>query len=320
MADRLIVEDFGGFLASARGFLGGVKQGASDALGKTIFQPKDKPVADLPSDVYSAEILKSSVIATANKISNILMAIPSQDQPSAKSSISDVTSFLKEAYGKLESIITDSRKVIVARNQGKPTPDGAMLDKDRSSDLKSISSRLEQINRPDGVIYKWKNEFMGKHNEKLVSASYLEKGLALVAKAESIKSEIENVKKYNRNIKNLEAGEVINRSIEGANNIAGGGGGDIRPYKPADVKVFAKNDEDTEIVKVYRERLKELGIDAPGSGKYSSSDDVATRKAMTYIASVTGKTYKDDEESFKEFQRDLGMFSANRGEIKKLIK
>ena len=320
MAEKLIVEDFGGFLASARGFLGGVKQGASDALGKTIFQPKDKPVADLPSDVYSAEILKSSVIATANKISNILMALPSQDQASAKSSISEVTSFLKEAYGKLEAIITDSRKVIVARNQGKPTPDGAMLDKDRSSDLKEISSRLEQINRPDGVIYKWKNEFMGKHNEKLVSSSYLEKGLSLVAKAESIKSEIEDVKKYKQNIKDLESEEIINRSIEGAKKVIGDEEGDTRPYKPADVKVFAKEDEDTETVKAYRGRLKELGIDAPGDGKYSSSDDAATKKAMTYIASVTGKTYGDDEESFKEFQRDLGMFSANRDKIKELIK
>ena len=321
MTDKLIVEDFGGFLSSARGFLGGVKQGASDSLGKTIFAPKDKPTADLPADVYNAEILKSSVIATANKISNILSALPPQDQSTAKSSISEVTSFLKEAYGKLEAIITDSKKVIIARNQGKPTPDGAMLDKDRSSDLKEISSRLEQINRPEGVIYKWKNEFMGKHNEKLVSSEFLSKGLALVAKAESIKREIEDVKKYKDNIKNLEADQIIKRSVEAAKNAMGGeDGGDNRPYKPADVEVFGKDEENSEIVNAYRERLKELGIEASGSGKYSTSDDAATKKALNYIASVTGKTYGDDEDSFKEFQRDLGMFSANRDKIKELIK
>ncbi len=321
MTDKLIVEDFGGFLSSARGFLGGVKQGASDSLGKTIFAPKDKPTADLPADVYNAEILKSSVIATANKISNILSALPPQDQSTAKSSISEVTSFLKEAYGKLEAIITDSKKVIIARNQGKSTPEGAMLDKDRSSDLKEISSRLEQINRPEGVIYKWKNEFMGKHNEKLVSSEFLSKGLALVAKAESIKREIEDVKKYKDNIKNLEADQIIKRSVEAAQNAMGGEDeGDNRPYKPADVEVFGKEEENSEIVNAYRERLKELGIEASGSGKYSTSDDAATKKAMDYIASVTGKTYGDDEDSFKEFQRDLGMFSANRDKIKELIK
>lgn len=321
MADKLIVEDFGGFLSSARGFLGGVKQGASDTLGKTIFAPKDKPVADLPADVYTSEILKSSIIATANKISNILMALPAQDQNTAKSSISEVTSFLKEAYGKLEAIITDSKKVIIARNQGKATPEGAMLDKDRSSDLKGISAKLEQINRPDGVIYKWKNEFLGKHNEKLVSSEFLSKGLALIAKAESIKNEIEDVKKYKKNIKDLEAGEVVNRSIQGAKDLVGGDEeGDNRPYKPADIEVFGKDEDKSEVVNAYRERLKELGIEVSGSGKYSSSDDPATKKAMDYIASVTGKTYGNDEESFKEFQRDLGMFSVNRDKIKELIK
>ncbi len=322
MTDKLIVEDFGGFLSSARGFLGGVKQGASDALGKTIFAPNGKPTSDLPADVYNAEILKSSVIATANKISNILAALPQQDQSTAKSSISEVTSFLKEAYGKLESIITDSKKVIVARNQGKPTPEGAMLDKDRSSDLKEISSRLEQINRPDGVIYKWKNEFMGKHNEKLASSEFLSKGLSLVAKAESIKREIEDVKKLKDNIKNLEADQIIRRSVAAAQEAMGGEGegGDNRPFKPEDVEVFGKEEDKSEIVNAYRERLKELGIEASGSGKYSSADDGPTKKAMDYLASVTGKTYGNDEDSFKEFQRDLGMFSANRDKIKELIK
>jgi hypothetical protein len=319
MTDRL-VEDFGGFLASARGFLGGVKQGASDALGKTIFAPKEKPVADLPSDVYSAEILKSSIIATANKIGNILMALPQQDQSAAKSSISEVTTFLKDSYGKIESIIVDSKKVIVARNQGKPTPEGAMLDKTRTATLNEISSRLEQINRPDGVIYKWKNEFLGKHNEKLVSASYLDKGLALIAKAESLRLEIENVKKYKQNIKDIEAEEVIKRSIEAGKEAIQGEDGDNRPYKPADVKVFSKEDEDTETVQAYRERLKNLGIESSGSGKYSTSDDEATKKAMTYLATVTGKVYGTDDEAFKDFQRDLGMFDANRDKIKELIK
>jgi len=319
MTDRL-VEDFGGFLASARGFLGGVKQGASDALGKTIFAPKEKPVADLPSDVYSAEILKSSIIATANKIGNILMALPQQDQSAAKSSISEVTTFLKDSYGKIESIIVDSKKVIVARNQGKPTPEGAMLDKTRTATLNEISSRLEQINRPDGVIYKWKNEFLGKHNEKLVSASYLDKGLALIAKAESLKLEIENVKKYKQNIKDIEAEEVIKRSIEAGKEAIQGEDDDNRPYKPADVKVFSKEDEDTETVQAYRERLKNLGIESSGSGKYSTSDDEATKKAMTYLATVTGKVYGTDDEAFKDFQRDLGMFDANRDKIKELIK
>jgi hypothetical protein len=319
MTDRL-VEDFGGFLASARGFLGGVKQGASDALGKTIFAPKEKPVADLPSDVYSAEILKSSVIATANKIGNILMALPSQDQSAAKSSISEVTGFLKDAYGKLESIIVDSKKVIVARNQGKPTPEGAMLDKARTATLKEISSRLEQINRPDGVIYKWKNEFLGKHNEKLVSASYLDKGLGLIAKASALRNEIENVKKYKQNIKDLEAEEVVKRSIEGTKELIQGEEGDNRQYKPKDIKVFAKDDEDTETVKAYRERLKNIGIESSGSGKYSSSDEDATKKAMTYLGTVTGKVYGTDDEAFKDFQRDLGMFDLNRDKIKELIK
>lgn len=319
MTDRL-VEDFGGFLASARGFLGGVKQGASDALGKTIFAPKEKPVADLPSDVYSAEILKSSVIATANKIGNILMALPQQDQSAAKSSISEVTTFLKDAYGKLESIIVDSKKVITDRNQGKGTPEGAMLDKTRTATLKEISSRIEQINRPDGVIYKWKNEFLGKHNEKLVSASYLDKGLALIAKAESMRNEIENVNKYKENIENLEAGNVVNRAVVSAQETVEGDDVDNRPYKPSDTKVFSKEDEDTESVKAYRERLKNLGIESSGTGKYSSSDDEATKRAMTYLATVTGKVYGTDDEAFKDFQRDLGMFDANRDKIKELIK
>ncbi len=319
MTDRL-VEDFGGFLASARGFLGGVKQGASDALGKTIFAPKEKYVAELPSDVYSAEILKSSIIATANKIGNILMALPQQDQSAAKSSISEVTTFLKDAYGKIESIIVDSKKVIVARNQGKPTPEGAMLDKTRTATLNDISSRLEQINRPDGVIYKWKNEFLGKHNEKLVSASYLDKGLALIAKAESLRLEIEDVKKYKQNIKDLEAEEVVKRSIEAGKEVVQGEDGDNRPYKPKDVKVFSKDDEETEIVQAYRDRLKNLGIESSGSGKYSSSDEDATKKAMTYLGTVTGKVYGTDDEAFKDFQRDLGMFDANRDKIKELIK
>jgi hypothetical protein len=41
---------------------------------------------------------------------------------------------------------------------------------------------------------------------------------------------------------------------------------------------------------------------------------------MTYLATVTGKVYGTDDEAFKDFQRDLGMFDANRDKIKELIK
>ena len=136
----------------------------------------------------------------------------------------------------------------------------------------------------------------------------------------SLLREIEDVKKYKKNIDDLEAGEVIKRSIDAGKELVQGEDGDNRPYKPSDVKVFSKEDEDTETVKAYRERLKNLGIESSGTGKYSSSDDEATKRAMTYLATVTGKTYGTDDEAFKDFQRDLGMFDANRDKIKELIK
>jgi hypothetical protein len=40
---------------------------------------------------------------------------------------------------------------------------------------------------------------------------------------------------------------------------------------------------------------------------------------MTYIGSLSGKVYADNNEAFEDFQRDLGFYSDNKQEIKKSL-
>lgn len=289
----MLIENFGGFLDKAKEFIAGKNS------GNFVGSDKNKG-ADVPADLYTAENLRNLVITTANKVDNIIGMANEKDRAEAKASAGEIIAFLRSSFVKLEEIIKEGGK-------------GSMTDKARSSALSDISSQLGIINRNGGVIDKWKTEFLGKSGSKVAGAAYFNKGKALIEKAKSIMKVVGDTKAIKDKIKSTEFDQIIKRSIDSAS------GGDMREFKPEKEVFTSQENNEPEVVKRYRDRLKKIGIEAKGEGKYSASDKPSTKQAMHYIGTVTGKTYGDGDEALADFQKDLGAYVSKQDEIKKLI-
>ena len=301
--ERHIVEGFGGFLNMAKQFVAGVGKGALD---NTIFSGTEKKEEDIPASVYSAEVLRSAILNTTTKMVNILDGIDPADKAAAEASAAEMFSFLKDSYKKVYDILKDKEengpKVITTQKM--------------NSTLSEISSKLDVMTRPNGILQKWKDEFMGIKNSKFVGREFLSKGRGLVESGKKIMQQVEYVKKLKDQIKSKDLEGVVNRSLAAMK------GGDTREFKPKEVKTFGKDPEDQvpEIVKEYRMRLVRLGLVSKDNGDtYGSNDAQMTKQAMGYLGSVTGKVYTDSDESLREFQRDLGIYVDKQDEIKDIL-
>ena len=298
--ERHIVEGFGGFLNMAKQFVAGVGKGALD---DTIFSRTEKKEEDIPASVYSAEVLRSAILNTTTTMVNVLAGIDQADKAAAEASAAEMFSFLKDSYKKVYDILEDKKedgpKVITTQKM--------------NSTLSEISSKLDVMTRPNGILQKWKDEFMGIKNSKFVGKEFLSKGRGLVEAGKKIMQQVEYVKKLKDQIKSKDLEGVVNRSLAAAK------GEDTREFKP---KTFGKDPEEQvpEIVKEYRMRLVRLGLVSKDNGDtYGSKDAQMTKQAMGYLGAVTGKVYTDSDESLRDFQRDLGIYVDKQEEIKDIL-
>ena len=198
-----------------------------------------------------------------------------------------------------------------------------------SANLESIKKKLDEISkqlviigRKGGTLEKWKNEVLGENRERVASTSYLEKGRELMQMAAAKMAEANKQKAIEKRYNDRDADKVIKKAIDAFN----GKSGDIKPSKikrKGDVSVFSKNDtkSDKVVVKAFQQRLIDLGHLPAGSlsGEYDEPTKNAAKLSMTYVGSLSGKVYADNEEAFQDFQRDLGFYSDNKGEIKKTL-
>ena len=298
--ERHIVEGFGGFLNMAKQFVAGVGKGALD---DTIFSRTEKKEENIPASVYSAEVLRSAILNTTTTMVNVLAGIDQADKAAAEASAAEMFSFLKDSYKKVYDILEDKKedgpKVITTQKM--------------NSTLSEISSKLDVMTRPNGILQKWKDEFMGIKNSKFVGKEFLSKGRGLVEAGKKIMQQVEYVKKLKDQIKSKDLEGVVNRSLAAAK------GEDTREFKP---KTFGKDPEEQvpEIVKEYRMRLVRLGLVSKDNGDtYGSNDAQMTKQAMGYLGAVTGKVYTDSDESLRDFQRDLGIYVDKQEEIKDIL-
>jgi len=303
--EKHIVEGFGGFLNMAKQFVAGVGKGALD---DTIFSGTEKREDDVPASVYSAEVLRSALLNTSSKMVNVLAGIDPADKNAAEASASDMFSFLKDSYAKVQEILEDKA----------PPPDGKNLItvQKMNSTLSEISKKLDIMTRPNGILQKWKDEFMGIKNSKFVGREFLSKGRGLVEEGKKIMQQVEYVKKLKDQIKSTDLEGVVNRSLAAMK------GGDTREFKPKEVKTFGKDPKEQvpEIVKEYRMRLARLGLVSKDSGEtYGTNDAQQTKQAMQYLGSVTGKVYTDSDASLREFQRDLGIYVDKQDKVKDIL-
>ena len=290
----MLVENFGGFLDKAKNFIAG--KNSDNFLGSDKNQG-----ADIPADLYAAENLRNMVITTANKVDNIIAMASESDRAKAKSSASEIIAFLRDSFVKLENILKEGGK-------------GDMTAKSRSTILSGISSQLGVINRNDGVIDKWKIEFLGKGGSKVAGSAYFEKGRSLIEKAKSIMKVVGDSKAIKDKIKSTEFDQIIDRSVKAMK------GDDTREFKPKKEIFTSDENNDPEVVKRYRDRLNKIGIENKGEGKYTDADKPSTKQAMQYIGTVTGKLYGDSDDVLKDFQNDLGIFVSKQEEVKNLFK
>ena len=298
--DKRIVEGFGGFLNTAKQFIGGVGKGALDG---TFLGSKDKPQEDIPGAIYSAEVLRNAIITTANKIDNILAVVDKADLANAQSSASEITTFLKESFVELNKIIDEGGS-------------GQMTAAARNSAVSKISSKLQIMSRAGGIIDKWKEEFLGKNNEKFVGSAYLDKGRGLMQEARAMMQKVQNVKALQAKVKAGEADEIIKRSLAAIK------GGDTRPEKPKEIKTFGADakDQEPEIVKQYRARLEKIGLPSTDTDLYGKMDQQQTKRAMQYIGTITGKVYGDSDEALRDFQKDLGIYVDNKDKAEAILR
>ena len=298
--ERHIVEGFGGFLNMAKQFVAGVGKGALD---DTIFSRTEKKEEDIPASVYSAEVLRSAILNTTTTMVNVLAGIDQADKAAAEASAAEMFSFLKDSYKKVYDILEDKK-------EGGPK---VITTQKMNSTLSEISSKLDVMTRPNGILQKWKDEFMGIKNSKFVGKEFLSKGRGLVEAGKKIMQQVEYVKKLKDQIKSKDLEGVVNRSLAAAK------GEDTREFKP---KTFGKDPEEQvpEIVKEYRMRLVRLGLVSKDNGDtYGSNDAQMTKQAMGYLGAVTGKVYTDSDESLRDFQRDLGIYVDKQEEIKDIL-
>jgi hypothetical protein len=180
----------------------------------------------------------------------------------------------------------------------------------------------EKIGRKGGILEKWKNDVLVESRERVASTSYLEKGRALMQMAAAKAAEVTNQQAIEKRYRDRDADVVIKKAVDMVSGKSEGSG--LKPSKikrKSDVSVFSKTDKNAnkETIKTFQQRLIDLGKLPTGNlnGEFDEETKNASKLAMTYLGTLSGKVYADNEEAFNDFQRDLGFYTDNKEEIKK---
>jgi hypothetical protein len=330
-----ILEDFGGFLNTSKAFATGVGRGIADGFkggpkDKAIKQG-DNRVLDKASLVYTADTIKGSLAGLASEINNVLAfkknvyglgdnaskdtetekllrKSADKSKQEAKAEAAEMISFVKESFEYVVNISKELASSSVELSTVKKK-------------LDDISKQIDIIGRKGGTLEKWKNDVLGENRERIASISYLEKGRALMQMAAAKAAEKDNQEAIAKRYRDRDADVVFKKAVD---MFRGNTESALKPSmikKRGDVKVFSKGDKDLDktTVKTFQQRLIDLGHLPTGNlnGEFDEETKNASKLAMTYIGSLSGKVYADNEEAFQDFQRDLGFYSDNKDEIKK---
>jgi hypothetical protein len=320
--EKRLVEDFGGFLQSAGGFLTGVKQGLKGAVDKTVFgsNPKDEITAN--TLISAAESLKFSVMAIATEIDNVIAfeknltnelgSGTSQREISAKEDAKAMSDFLREVFKYVlpENIKTEIKSQPLSKIKKK---------------IDTYSKDLQIMVRPGGQLDQFKDRVMGKKRESVIATGFLDAGLKLQGEAKGVLAKITDRKYLLDRTKEKEPGNLIGSAVKALTGKKEEGPKEnlIKTKKPKDYQTFPDNPtaKDKDKIKEFQDRLQKMKY-LSGSfkgGEYDQQTKDASGRAMTYISSITGKTYGNAGDAFKAFQQDFSFYSDNEDEIRKNI-
>jgi hypothetical protein len=327
-----ILENIGGFLNANKAFASGVGKGIVDGFKGG---PKDKSTKsgeDKASLLYAADAIKGSLAGLASEIDNViafkknihgLSKDSSKDSDSEKLTrkASDLTADeAKAEAAEMISFVRDSFTYVV--NISKELESSSVTLSSIKKKLDDISKQIDIIGRKGGILEKWKNDVLGESRERVASTSYLEKGRALMQMAAAKAAEVTSQQAIEKRYRDRDADVVIKKAVD----MASGKGEGLKPSKikrKGDVSVFSKSDKnpDKEVVKTFQQRLIDLGHLPTGNlnGEFDAETKNASKLAMTYLGTLSGKVYADNEEAFEDFQRDLGFYNDNKEEIRKKI-
>jgi hypothetical protein len=293
-------------------------QGLGEGLPDEYFEQKKKldvklngtPPLERDDYVKQLEELKKKYIGSTDTDSEKLTrksAVKTEQE--AKAEASEMISFVKDSFKYVVSVPKELES--------------------SSSSLSSIKSKLDDISkqiaiigRKGGTLEKWKNDVLGESRERIASTAYLEKGRELMQMAAAKAAEVTNQQAIEKRYRDRDADVVFKKAVD---MFKGGSGAEgalpSKIKRKGDVAVFSKDakEKDKATVKSFQQRLIDLGHLPTGNlnGEFDEQTKNASKLGMTYIGSLSGKVYADNEEAFQDFQRDLGFYSDNKDEIKK---
>ena len=318
---HVLSENFGGFLNANKAFGTGI-------VGPGIFNKASGPGSvDKASISYAAENLKGALMSAASEIDNVINfkkntsgesdgdnkigdEVAKQTAEEAKSSASEMISFIRESF-----------KYVININK----------ELEGTGSLKSIKTKLDEIaeqlkiyRRPGGTLDQWKNDVLsgstkGGGRERIASSADLQKGRELMSMASSLSAEVSKAQEIKKEVESKDANKVLKQAVDAFNGVSSDDK-QSRVKTRDDVKTFPKKGEqDKEVVKSFQQRLIDLGHLPQGTsnGVYDDATQKATKVAMQYIGDLSGRVYDDSEQAFKDFQKDLGIYSSKKDEIRK---
>jgi hypothetical protein len=325
-----ILEDFAGFLNTNKAFASGVGRGIVDGFKGGPKDQSTKSGEDKASLLYAADAIKGSLAGLASEIDNVIAFkknIKGLSNDSSGDSESDklarkgadlTADEAKAEAGEMISFVQDSFKYVV--NISKELESSSVSLSSVKKKLDDISKQIDVIGRKGGILEKWKNDVLGESRERVASTSYLEKGRALMQMAAAKAAEVTSQQAIEKRYRDRDADVVIKKAVD----MVSGKGEGAKPSKikrKSDVSVFSKTDKNVnkETVKTFQQRLIDLGKLPTGklNGEFDEETKNASKEAMTYLGTISGKVYADNEEAFQDFQRDLGFYTDNKDEIKK---
>ena len=292
--------------------------GLSDELPAEYFKEKKKLDAELDGtpplerDDYVkqlADLKKKYIGSKDTEGEKVTRKEADSTADDAKSEASGMISFVKDSFKYVVGVPKEleSSSVTLASIKIK---------------LDAISKQIAIIGSKGGTLEKWKNEVLGESRERIASTSYLVKGRRLMQEAAAKADEITNQKAIEKRYRDRDADKLIKKAVDAFS----GKSGDLKPSKikrKSDVSVFSKDakEPDKATVKSFQQRLIDLGHLPAGNlnGEFDTQTKDASKLAMTYIGSLSGKVYADNNEAFADFQKDLGFYSDNKPEIKKSL-
>jgi hypothetical protein len=271
---------------------------ADRAFDGTILAGKEKSEPDRPALFHTAENLLDVIITLGTKIDNIVSGTDGKLRDRASSSASEIKKFVRDSYKRLRVILDSGISGEIASSE---------IDKT----LTDINKRYENIIRGGGELEKWSGEFIGRQGDLATNSAYYTRGMELINQARAIEKSLNDIDAAK---KNIESKEIQNEFKTLMDKIRGKEQGEDTNQKN---KFEIEN---TESVKAFRSKLKELGISSNSSSdSYSSDDEEAAGVAGKTLSALTGKSYGTSPEDLKDLYRDANQVLIHREKLKKTI-